>query len=51
VADRIAYVLGRFPVLSETFIAREIRDLLELGVAVDVYALTREPAGSLPPEA
>lgn len=50
-ADRIAYVLGRFPVLSETFIAREIRDLLELGVAVDVYALTREPAGSLPPEA
>jgi len=51
VADRIAYVLGRFPVLSETFIAREIRDLLEQGVAIDVYALVRQPQGCAPPEA
>jgi len=41
VADRIAYVLGRFPVLSETFILREITDLVALGVPIDVYALSR----------
>lgn len=50
-ADRIAYVLGRFPVISETFIAREIRDLLEMGVPIDVYALVRQPEGCPPLEA
>jgi colanic acid/amylovoran biosynthesis glycosyltransferase len=35
---RIAYVLWRYPLLSETFIRREIHALRRAGVAVDVIA-------------
>jgi glycosyltransferase involved in cell wall biosynthesis len=40
----VAYILGRFPQASQTFIAREIRGLRELGVPLLIFAL-----GSLPP--
>jgi colanic acid/amylovoran biosynthesis glycosyltransferase len=38
---RIAMFVGCFPVISETFILRQIAGLLELGHAVDIYADTR----------
>jgi glycosyltransferase involved in cell wall biosynthesis len=37
----IAYVLGTFPQASQTFIAREIRGLRQLGVPLLVFALGR----------
>lgn len=44
---RIAYVLWRYPQLSETFIRREIHALRRAGVAVDVVA---DEAGQADPE-
>lgn len=35
---RIAFLLGSFPVVSETFILRQITGLLDLGHEVDIYA-------------
>ncbi len=48
---KIAMVVSRFPVLSETFILNQITGLLRLGHEVDIYALDgREPlhAGAHP---
>ena len=36
---RIAFILGRFPVLSESFILNQIAGLIEDGHRVDIYAL------------
>src|SRR6266542_3521779 len=48
---RIAMFVGRFPVVSETFIVRQITGLLDLGHEVDIYADTRaEPGGPVHPE-
>jgi glycosyltransferase involved in cell wall biosynthesis len=44
---RVAYVLRRFPVLSETFIQREIVALRALGIRIEVFALRREPLTGL----
>lgn len=38
---RLAYVLDRFPVLSETFIAREIEGLAHEGIRPELFALRR----------
>jgi colanic acid/amylovoran biosynthesis glycosyltransferase len=38
---RIAMFVGCFPVVSETFILRQIQGLLDLGHQVDIYADTR----------
>jgi colanic acid/amylovoran biosynthesis glycosyltransferase len=38
---RIAMFVGCFPVVSETFILRQIKGLLDLGHDVDIYAETR----------
>lgn len=46
---RIAYVVGAYPLLTTTFIDREIDVLRRLGIAVDVVAL-RRPHGSLSPD-
>jgi colanic acid/amylovoran biosynthesis glycosyltransferase len=47
---RIAMFTGRFPVVSETFILRQITGLLDLGHAVEIYADTRaEAAGPVQP--
>ncbi len=40
---RIAIFLSTFPVLSETFIVRQITGLLAMGHRVDIYADTRAP--------
>jgi colanic acid/amylovoran biosynthesis glycosyltransferase len=44
---RIAFFLGLFPVVSETFILRQITGLLGLGHQVDVFADLRSPAGDV----
>jgi len=36
---KIAYVLGRFPSVSETFVAREIVAHLEAGVDIQIFSL------------
>ncbi|MEM8718928.1 MAG: glycosyltransferase [Cyanobacteria bacterium P01_G01_bin.39] len=36
---RVAFVVGRFPVLSESFILNQISGLIERGHKVDIYAL------------
>ncbi|HKS36977.1 MAG TPA: glycosyltransferase [Verrucomicrobiae bacterium] len=43
---RIAMFVGSFPVVSETFIVRQIAGLLDLGHDVDIYADTRGEADS-----
>jgi colanic acid/amylovoran biosynthesis glycosyltransferase len=48
---RIAMFVGSFPVVSETFILRQITGLLDLGHEVDIYADTRgDTAGPVQPE-
>jgi colanic acid/amylovoran biosynthesis glycosyltransferase len=42
----IGYILWEFPVLSETFITREIAGLLQLGVSLHIYAIRRPSPGS-----
>ena len=48
---RVAYVMSRFPKISETFILTEILALERRGVRVEVYPLLRERAGLVHPEA
>jgi colanic acid/amylovoran biosynthesis glycosyltransferase len=43
---RIAMFVGSFPVLSETFILRQITGLLDLGHEVDIYADRKPDDGS-----
>ena len=53
-AKKIAYVLSKFPVLTETFITREIQELRKKGITVEVYSLKnikqKEPANKIHPE-
>ncbi len=46
---RIAYVLGRFPVMSETFIGQEIRAMEAAGHEITIIALHR-PEGEYQPD-
>jgi colanic acid/amylovoran biosynthesis glycosyltransferase len=48
---RIALFIGRFPVVSETFILRQVTSLLDLGHEVDVFSDTgNEGGGATSPE-
>src|SRR6266576_3964604 len=48
---RIAMFVGTFPVVSETFIVRQITGLLDLGHSVDIYSNSRpEPDAPVHPE-
>lgn len=38
---RVAFVLGIFPLVSETFVIDQIAQLLDRGVEVDIFSLTR----------
>src|SRR5204862_2490847 len=42
---RIALFIGRFPVVSETFILRQVAGLLDLGHEVDVYSDSGNESG------
>ena len=48
---RVAYIMSRFPKITETFILYEILALEARGVAVDVHPLLREREESVHPEA
>lgn len=48
---KVAYVLGTFPSLSETFILREIVELRRQGVEIDIFALRRPVRGPMHAEA
>lgn len=47
---RIAMFVGQFPVVSETFILRQITGLIDLGHEVDIYADTRGEMAVAHPE-
>lgn len=47
---RIAIFVGSFPVLTETFIMRQIIGLLDLGHEVDIFADTRAEGSTVQPE-
>lgn len=49
--QKVAYVMSRFPKLSETFILGEILAVEEHGVEVELYPLLRERADVVHPEA
>jgi glycosyltransferase involved in cell wall biosynthesis len=42
VANRIAYVMSRFPKVSETFILYEILELKKLGLEIEIFPILRE---------
>ena len=48
---RVAYLVGRYPAVSHTFILREVRALRELGVQVDTFSIWRTPPDQLLSEA
>ena len=48
---KVAYIMSRFPKLTETFILYEILALEELGLAVEIYPLLREHQTVAHPEA
>ena len=50
-APRVAYLMSRFPKLSETFVLYEILALEESGVEVQVYPLLRHREAVIHPEA
>src|SRR3972149_2592452 len=49
-ALRIAFVVHRFPALSETFILNQITGLLERGHKVDIFATDRRRRGVAHPD-
>jgi colanic acid/amylovoran biosynthesis glycosyltransferase len=46
---RIAFVVGRFPIVSETFVLQQIQGTLARGHEVDIYATTVPRTGPLHP--
>lgn len=50
-APKLAYIMSRFPKISETFILFEILEMEKLGARVEVYPLLRERQPVMHPEA
>lgn len=48
---KVAYIMSRFPKLTETFILFEMVAMVEQGVSVDLYPLLRERTTVMHPEA
>lgn len=48
---RVAYIVSRFPKLSETFVLHEMRSVASLGLDVQLYPLLREHQPVMHPEA
>jgi len=44
---KIAYLISRFPWPSETFISREVSDLMEAGVDVEIFAFEGPPEADM----
>lgn len=47
---RVAFIVGQFPALSETFILNQITGLLDLGVEVDIFAFDRQNEPKVHPD-
>jgi colanic acid/amylovoran biosynthesis glycosyltransferase len=47
---RIAFIVGGFPLISETFILNQITGLMDLGHEVDIYARRSSPDRAVHPE-
>jgi glycosyltransferase involved in cell wall biosynthesis len=47
VSRRIAYLTGRYPAVSHTFVTREVQGLREIGFHVDTYSIWRTPEDQL----
>lgn len=50
VTPRVAYVVSRFPKVTETFIAREMLELERLGMYIEIFSIMVEPAALTHPE-
>lgn len=50
-SPRVAYIMSRFPKITETFVLYEMSALQDLGAHVEVFPLLREPDGPRHPEA
>lgn len=50
-AIRVAYIMSRFPKLTETFVLYEMLAVERLGLDVQIYPLQREPTDVMHPEA
>lgn len=48
---KVAYIMSRFPKLSETFVLYEMQALQQQGIAVEVFPLINERASVMHPEA
>lgn len=48
---KVAYIMSRFPKLTETFILYEMLAMRQQGIQVEVYPLLREPVEIMHPEA
>jgi colanic acid/amylovoran biosynthesis glycosyltransferase len=48
---KVAYIVSRFPKLTETFVLNELFAVEKQGVQVELYPLQREPAGAMHPGA
>ncbi len=48
---RVAYIMSRFPKITETFVLYEMKALEEMGATVEVFPLLRQPPGKRHPEA
>ena len=47
---KIAFIVGDFPALSETFILNQITGLIDLGEDVDIFAFNRGDNSKIHPE-
>jgi colanic acid/amylovoran biosynthesis glycosyltransferase len=45
--QRVAYLTGRYPAVSHTFILREVRALRQLGLTIDTFSVWRTSADQL----
>ena len=50
-AVKVAYIMSRFPKITETFVLYEILEMERLGLNVEIYPLLRERQGVMHPEA
>ena len=48
---KLAYLMSRFPKITETFVLYEILELARRGLEVDVFPLSRERQAVVHPEA
>src|SRR5262245_66598689 len=49
-AVKLAYIMSRFPKITETFVLYEILELRRLGMEVEIYPLIRESSSAEHPE-